>query len=498
MMVSLIAVILVVGLLALVQSERLRGGVVQRITSISSDSTEYDVNTLEEMDEAELRFMRRTGVYFDMEQELAERKASMEDVAISSGRTLTTTSVAASEMAALQSLYTSLGGSAWKWQADATLYGMKWDFTKDASSNYLHDPCLELWQGVWCSCNNVARSVEPGAYYGYYYYQNDVGVPNTPAAKTYCSVQKIALSGMSLSGSFATLAFSNLPKLTRLFLLNNQITGGLSALCSLPTTIVSIDMRKNKIKDKLPSCLGSLTNLVVLTFLVNSLTGSIPSQLNQLASLKMLNLGINSLTGRIPDLSGLASLGTLNLQKNKLTGSIASTLALQPTLFQLNLDNNKLTGTLPPTLCSSAAYMLSLTLNSNKLHGPWPSQYDNLPVSVLDMHDNSLTGSLPAFANTAVLPQYLYIIDLSKNSFEGSIPIGWSNNVGAITINLASNFLTGSIAPFSDRAGLILNLHSNQLMGDLSNVQALTKISSLDVHNNKVYSFHRTLIDCNA
>ena len=59
------------------------------------------------------------------------------------------------EMEALYDLYTDTGGATtWAWKATEGV----WNFSKSGDGMFVHDPCVEEWQGVTCSNSSRACS----------------------------------------------------------------------------------------------------------------------------------------------------------------------------------------------------------------------------------------------------------------------------------------------------------------------------------------------------
>ena len=183
----------------------------------------------------------------------------------------------ASEMSALEAFYEALGGGEqWQWRADESKEGVRWNFTKALTStngqqgapqHYLHDPCAEMWQGVYCSCNyNNTRPVLEG-----YYYDNIHDVLDT----SYCSVIKIALSKFGLSGSLPVAAFSAFTHLSHLHLAVNNIQGDFSSsLCSLSTNMTKLSVFNNVLTGKIiSSCISRLTKLKLFILASNHFKG---------------------------------------------------------------------------------------------------------------------------------------------------------------------------------------------------------------------------------
>lgn len=132
-----------------------------------------------------------------------------------------------------------------------------------------------------------------------------------------------------------------------------------------------------------------------------------------------LHLPAVGLTGRIPDgvLGSLSELRVLSLRSNKLFGPLPSDLSNCTQLRSLYLQHNELSGPLPPL--SSLPPLIRLNLAYNNFSGVIPSSYALLRrLGTLYLQNNSLSGSLPEFVS--LLPN-LTQLSVANNSFKGSI-----------------------------------------------------------------------------
>ena len=106
--------------------------------------------------------------------------------------------------------------------------------------------------------------------------------------------------------------------------------------------------------------------------------------------------------------------------------------------------------------------------NDNWLSGPVPSWYgitiQNGRVTKIDLHDNNLTGTIPAALGQFDSLKYLY---LYSNNLSGAIPPQLGNCLNLQNLRLDFNQLTGSVpSEFSQLEHLIyLALNNNHLSG---------------------------------
>ena len=182
---------------------------------------------------------------------------------------------------------------------------------------------------------------------------------------------------------------------------------------------------------------------------------------------------------------------------NDLTGTIPSTLystwANISNGFYLDVSGNNLTGTLPGSLFSSFVIDNSVTnviidLSSNSLSGPlpgaWFQRFGSLVIFSLIVNNNQLNGSLPSdlFPSSGFLGTTVtngFIMDLSSNEFEGSIPATFLRGISELktsfSLKMANNKLSGSLPPnflptwsaTADSPSMTLELSNNALSGSI-------------------------------
>ncbi|KAJ8769370.1 hypothetical protein K2173_002574 [Erythroxylum novogranatense] len=238
---------------------------------------------------------------------------------------------------------------------------------------------------------------------------------------------------------------SELINLEHLDLSNNQFSGSLGDLSvenvsGLANTVQFVNMNGNSFNGGIfkTYVMGLFRNLHSLDFGDTGITGELPS-FGNLLNLRVLRLGMNQLYGVVPEelLNGSLPIEELDLSGNGFTGSIQAVNSV--TLNVLNLSSNSLSCTLPSVIkgCSSVDFsrnMVSgnmsdmqhweanlkiLDLSSNKLLGSLPDLSKFGKMAMLNLHNNSLEGSLsPSFGAGFAF----YEVDLSFNKLSGSIP----------------------------------------------------------------------------
>ena len=279
---------------------------------------------------------------------------------------------AVAERAALVALYQATNGANWT-----------------NNDNWLSSQPLSSWQGVTTDSS--------GHVTGLRLFDNGLSGP-LPDLSALTQLTSLNLSLNALTGSIPDLRA--LTNLTWLDLGANQLTGSIPALSGL-TDLRRLNLRDNQLTGPIPH-LGALVNLTDLNLYNNGLSGPIPD-LSALANLTNLALGSNALTGPIPDLSGLTSLTVLFSSDNQLTGSIPDLSALS-NLTRLDLRGNRLTGSIPDL--SALTELTLLYIGFNQLTGPIPDLSGLTKLTSLSLKDNQLCqpdGATLFHSNAAVL-----------------------------------------------------------------------------------------------
>lgn len=278
----------------------------------------------------------------------------------------------------------------------------------------------------------------------------------------------------------------------RLLELEHSLTG-------LDTFVFFSDLSNTiTISTKVPSSFKIGSSLVSLDLSSTYMTGTITSGMfSSASSLQVLRLYNNpKLTGDFTFLAGCPSLVELRLRSSGFKGSLTlnarnltlvslssnkvSSFAISSVgpgayvdlsknaiqsgtitttnLAWLNVSSNQLTSL---ALSSTVGSLNTLDL-SNNYFPSIPSAISDSPVlAFLNMSSNYLTGSIPT-----VIPSTLVDLDLSNNSLSGYIESGGWGYMK--TINLHMNQLSGDVHSFASFAGLVtLQLQDNALSGTL-------------------------------
>ncbi|XP_065033402.1 receptor-like protein EIX1 [Musa acuminata AAA Group] len=340
-----------------------------------------------------------------------------------------------------------------------------------------------------------------------------------PTFGNLASLKELNLAYNSLQGGIPT-SFKNLCKLQNLILPGININQDLLELDEIfsgciKMSLVILDLSYTNISGQLPEWLFQLRKLKVLNLGWNLISGPIPLSLGQLASLQELYLGVNQLNETIPESVGrLSQLVTLDLQHNNLEGVMSeahfgnltelkylclssNSLALkvesnwlppfrleslqmdscklgpefpawlqsQINIFEIDMSNAGIIDAMPNwfwSLISTAEYV---SVSGNQISGHVPILLHLNHLDWLDLSSNYFEGPLPYF------PPRMYFLDLSNNSFSGTISLDIMNMPYLLYLSLSKNNLSGQI-PFSvcqSQTLQVLDLSKNTLSGVLPN-----------------------------
>ena len=178
-----------------------------------------------------------------------------------------------------------------------------------------------------------------------------------------------------------------------------------------------------------------------------------------LSRLEKLELGSNSISGDISIImdelrSSRSRIEHLGLSNNNLVGAVLrrtgsqtssnSCATVQAPMSVLDLRNNRVSGSLPACLFSPESSLSELLLSRNPLNGSTlPEGFSSgSKVRVLDLSGTGINGTIPGSLGEAAL---LQVLDLSGNALTGTVP----GNLGQLPalefVNLAGNRLKGRV-----------------------------------------------------
>ncbi|XP_027167391.1 receptor protein-tyrosine kinase CEPR1-like [Coffea eugenioides] len=280
-------------------------------------------------------------------------------------------------------------------------------------------------------------------------------------------VEKIDISGWSLSGQFPEDVCSYLPELRILRLGHNNLHGSFPSSITNCSLLEELEMSSAYLTGSLPD-LSPLNSMRSLDLSYNYFQGNFPVSFTNLTNLEMLNFNENDGFNfwQLPEnISRLTKLQTVILTTCKLHGRIPASIGSMTSLTDLELSGNYLVGKLPSEL-GQLKNLKQLELYYNELEGEIPEEFGNLTALVdLDMSVNKFTKVPEALWR---LPN-LASLQLYNNSLTGEIPAFLGNSTTLTLLSLYENYLTEKVPEnlgrFSPLVGV--DLSENQLSGEL-------------------------------
>nr|XP_043636102.1 receptor like protein 21-like [Erigeron canadensis] len=290
-------------------------------------------------------------------------------------------------------------------------------------------------------------------------------------------LQFLDMSHNSLEGHFPNWLTKNNTAVEFLILRNNSFDGNISMLSLLRNDrMVWLDISENLVRGTIPSDIQKLfPSITQLNMSRNFLDGVIPFSVGELSRLEALDLSHNQLSGEVPMglLTNLSELWQLKLSDNSLQGEVLSGNLSFGSLTRLQLDSNLFTGKIASVLGENV-YMYLLDISDNSFSGMIPGWISNHSIVELLVRNNQLEGQFPC--GTASFS----FLDISYNSFSGPIPscLSWQF---VKHLHLGFNRFTGSIpASFSNLTSVLtLDIQNNSLSGSIPEV--LGELSNLRI-----------------
>ncbi|KAI3957752.1 hypothetical protein MKX01_007583 [Papaver californicum] len=240
------------------------------------------------------------------------------------------------------------------------------------------------------------------------------------------------LSLNELGGSIPKEIGTNCGILVHLDLSGNFLVGEIPSSLGECNELKSLLLFANMLEGVIPPELGKLENLQVLDVSRNSLSGSIPVDLGKCRELSVLILSntfdpvglleypmgggssfrlrsaseedFNYYQGAIPlEITTLPKLKIIWAPRATLEGEIPSDWGACQNLEMVNLGQNLFTGEIPEVF-GSCKNLHFLDLSSNRLTGKLNQNLTVPCMSVFDVSENLLTGSIPIFSQGVCPP----------------------------------------------------------------------------------------------
>ncbi|CDY26195.1 BnaA06g12220D [Brassica napus] len=276
-----------------------------------------------------------------------------------------------------------------------------------------------------------------------------------------------------------------IPMLLGVYLRGNQFEGPLEfGNTSASSRLVSLDLSSNNFHEPIPEDIFRFLKLETLDLSNNSFTGAISRSMSKLVSLRFLDLSYNKMEGQVPSFLWSLDTLTLShnyfssleevvvngilvfkvdLGSNSLQGSFPLWICKSTLLLLLDLSNNHLSGSIPSCLMNSTVNIL---LRNNNLSGFLPDIFANATdVLYLDVSRNQLMGKLP---KSLINCKYMHYLNLKGNKFNDTFPYWLGSLVSLRVLILGSNAFYG---PVSSHVGFpslkIIDISHNSFNGTL-------------------------------
>ncbi|CAL8174697.1 unnamed protein product [Prunus armeniaca] len=258
------------------------------------------------------------------------------------------------------------------------------------------------------------------------------------------------------------------------------------------TQLVSLYMRSQRFHGPIDSIhWENLINLLDLELNENQFEGSIPSSLFSLPLLS-LNLSHNQFSGELAFSNVSSNLDTLDLSFNNLEGQISVSIFNFGGLDSLSLSSNDFNA-FPFNGPQQLKYLTDIDLSNNSLlslYNGTDSSYSSFPQILSLNLDATKLRTIPYFLRNQ---STLSSLKLSENHIQGKIPHWiWSSNQ-LVSLNLSCNSLVTLEPPLYNPTVETVDLHSNQLQGQIPNFLPFAKY--LDYSRNNFSSIPSNIGD---
>jgi Leucine-rich repeat (LRR) protein len=336
---------------------------------------------------------------------------------------------------------------------------------------------------------------------------NNFSAPVPDFFADFKNLTSLHLSASGLNGKFPKRIFQ-VPTLQTLDLSFNKLLEG--SLPEFPPngSLRTMLLSKTKFSGTLPPSIGNLKMLSTIHLRRCNFIGSIPNSMANLTQLVSLDMSYNSFNGSIPIFRMTKNVRILDLSENSLSGQIPICLFSLPSLRKLQLSNNQFSGQINEVSNISSHLLETLDLSSNNLEGPIPifilelqglktlslsSNHFNssLQLGVIQqlkhlVHVDLSQNKLKTFPDFLRNQSSLEFLDLSDNQIYGEIPNWVWKLHNLYDLDLSYNFLVTLEGPILNLSLYCLNLHFNQLQGQLP---VISSVFNLDFSSNNFHSF---------
>ncbi|KAK4488273.1 hypothetical protein RD792_004020 [Penstemon davidsonii] len=342
----------------------------------------------------------------------------------------------------------------------------------DFSGNKFSGQASNVMNSLWNSSILEILDFSENLFYG--------SLPRIPRFRF---LKELRLQSNEFNGSFVE-GNLRLPSLEVLDVSGNRFSGSVPNL-SLCYSLRVLNLTDNMFSGTLTQSIGYLSKLEYLGLGSNHLEGII-SELNlfNLSNLQKLDLSFNTnLTIRVAsNWNPPFRLDTIRLAYCELGPRFPEWLRNQTLVQDLDISNAKIYDTIPHWFWDNSESLLTVNMSSNKIYGVLPDLASKLvSLTSVDLSSNELNGSLPLFPPNVA-------IDLSNNSFSGTIDYFCNSTLVWDFLDLSKNQLSGDISEYCFErlmSARYLNLADNNLSGMVPNATNFyCALFSLHLRNN--------------
>ncbi|TKY56854.1 LRR receptor serine/threonine-protein kinase [Spatholobus suberectus] len=318
---------------------------------------------------------------------------------------------------------------------------------------------------------------------------------NGPIPPTLGSLNKLKRFSIAYnsfgSGRAQDLDFlSSLTNCTQLHILlldNNEFGGVLPDLIgNFSTNLTSLSMGNNQISGMIPEGIGQLIGLTNFVMVHNYLEGTIPDSIGKLKNLVRFALQGNKFSGNIPNAIGnLTMLSELYLHTNKFEGSIPLSLKYCTRMQSFGVADNNLSGDIPNQTFGNLEGLINLDLSNNSFTGSIPLEFGHLKhLSILYLNENKLSGEIPPELGAC---SALTELVLERNFFGGSIPSSLGSLISLEILDLSNNNFSSTIPGELQNLSFLntLDLSFNHLYGEVPTGGVFNNITEISLIGNK-------------
>ncbi|PVH48307.1 hypothetical protein PAHAL_4G304800 [Panicum hallii] len=204
-----------------------------------------------------------------------------------------------------------------------------------------------------------------------------------------------------------------------------------------PSGTSRLDYSNNHFSSSIiPEFWSHVGSAISLSLAHNSLSGEISNLICNATDIGVLDLSFNNLSGLIPLclLKHNKTLEILNLRGNNFNGSLPHDISEECALQVIDLNGNKLEGKVPVSMINCAKLKV-IDLGNNLIMDMFPEWLGVLPLlKVLVLRANQFHGTIDHYGLHPFFFSELQVLDLSLNSFNGSIPIGFLKQLKAMMV----------------------------------------------------------------